>query len=73
MRTSNGFDRMSTPEELHQVLAVLDEFARSSWTLPGQGYEDSRAATLWADTSEEGLADAESLAEFMMNRPELKN
>jgi len=73
MRASNGFDRMSTPEELHQVLAVLSDFARGAWTVPGQDQTEAQATTLWADTPAEDSADAESLVEFFMNRPELKN
>jgi hypothetical protein len=72
MRTSNGFDRMSTQEELHQVLAVLDEFAQSAWTFPGTVQADSLATSLWADTLVEDSADVESLNAFM-NRPGLKN
>ena len=73
MRASNGFDRMSTPEELHQVLTVLDEFARGACTTPGEDQADPQATTLWADTPEKDSADMESLAELIMNRPELKN
>ena len=71
MRASNGFDRMSTPEELHQVLAVLGDFARGAWTVPEQDQAEAQATTLWADT--EDSADVESLVEFFINRPELKN
>ena len=73
MRASNVFDRMSTPEELHQVLAVLGESARGAWTVPGEGQSDARDTLLWADTSAEVSADEETLAEIFMNRPELKN
>ena len=73
MRASDGFDRMSTPEELHQVLAVLDEFVRSAWGLPAEDPDDSQAATLWADTEVEDPADVESLSEFVVEKPELKN
>ena len=73
MRTSNGFDRMSTREELHQVLAVLDEFARSARTVPGEEQEDSLATALWASIPEEDLVDIESWAEFAADKPELKN
>jgi len=73
MRASNGFDRMSTPEELHQVLAVLGDFARGAWTVSEQDQAEAQATTLWADTPVEDSADVESLAEFLMNRPELKN
>lgn len=73
MRASNGFDRMSTPEELHQVLAVLGGFARGAWTIPGEDPSDAQDTILWADTPAEDSADEESLAEVFMNRPELKN
>jgi len=73
MRTSSGFDRMSTPEELHQVLAVLGEFARGAWAVSDDDPADAQSTTLWADTPVEDAADEESLAEFFMNRPELKN
>jgi hypothetical protein len=73
MRASNGFDRMSTPEELHQVLAVLGEFAPGAWTVSGEDQLDARAPTLWTDTAVEDSASEESLAEFFMIRPELKN
>ena len=73
MRASSGFDRMSTPEELHQVLAVLGEFARGAWAVPEDDQADPQPTTLWADTSVEDAAEEESLAEFFMNRPELKN
>jgi hypothetical protein len=59
MRTSNGFDRVSTTEELNQVLAVLGEFARGAWMVPGEG--------------QAGADEDESLAEFFINTPELKN
>jgi hypothetical protein len=70
MRTSNGFDRISTPEELHQVLAVLDEFARSAWASVGDNQLDS---TPWIEEAPLDDADAESLAELVMNRPGLRN
>ena len=73
MRASNGFDRMSTPEELHQVLAVLDEFAPRAWMLPGEDQASAQAATLWGDTPSEESADDESLAKLMGNQAELKN
>ena len=60
MRTTEGFDRLSTEEELHQVLAVLEELSRS--------------AELWLDTAtEDDAAGAESLAQLMTKRRELKN
>ena len=73
MRTSNGFDRVSTTEELNQVLAVLGEFARGAWMVPGEGQLDAQATVLWADAAAEDADGDESLAEFFMNGPELKN
>jgi hypothetical protein len=68
MRTSNGFDRISTPEELSQVLAILGESERT--TLASLA-EDEMLPVWWEDLSvDEG--DAESLAE-LVNKPELKN
>ena len=73
MRASNGFDRISTPEELHQVLAVLGEFARGAWTVPGEDRADAQATILWADTPLEESAEEESLAELFTNTSDLKN
>ena len=73
MRTSNGFDRMSTEEELHQVLAVLDEVARNGWILLGEDSEGPQATTLWADTVLDDPTDAEALGELVAKKPELKN
>jgi hypothetical protein len=69
----SGFDRLSTEEELNQVLAVLNEFAQSGWTLPEEGSPAPQAATLWADDVLDDSTCAESLAELVANRPELKN
>jgi hypothetical protein len=70
MRTSNGFDRVSTPEELHQVLAVLDELGRSNCVPLG----GNLAGGSWVvGTPFDDADDAESLAEFVINSPELKN
>ena len=70
MKASNGFDRMSTREELHQVLAVLNDLAQGVWAVPGEDGVDAQAITLSAD---DDSAEMESLAQFFMNRPELKN
>ena len=70
MKASDGFDRMSTREELHQVLAVLNGLAQGVWTVPGEDELDAQAITLSAD---DDSAEMESLAQFFMNRPELKN
>jgi len=70
MKASNGFDRMSTREELHQVLAVLNDLAQGVWAVPGEDEVDPHAITLSAD---DDSAEMESLAQFFMNRPELKN
>ena len=69
MRASNGFDRMSTPEELHQVLAVLRDIPGAD---SGENEADEQAATLVAGAQDPD-ATAESLADFLMNNPELKN
>ena len=71
MRISSGFDRLSTEEELHQVLAVLDGFAGGGWMLPEEGSADTQA--IWTDSVLDDSTDAESLAELMAKRPALKN
>ena len=73
MKASNGFDRMSTREELHQVLAVLNDLAQGVWAIPGEDEIDVQAITLSADSANDDSAEVESLAQFFMNRPELKN
>jgi hypothetical protein len=72
MRTSNGFDRLATEEELHQVFDVLGELERSGWMLPGEN-STLETDSLWADTILDESADAESLAELLEKRPQLKN
>jgi hypothetical protein len=64
---------MSTPDELHQVLAVVGAFAQGAWTASVEDQLDEQAITLWADTPAENADNEESLAEFFMDRPELKN
>jgi hypothetical protein len=79
MRTTAGFDRLSTEEELHQVLAVLEEFSRNGWTVPGSDSSDSLECASSADAAlvelveEDETPDAESLAQLIAKRPELKN
>src|SRR3546814_2264790 len=63
LRTPNGFDRMSTEEELNQVLAFLHEFGRSGWVLPAEDSVDPQMTTLWPDTVSDDSAEAGSLAE----------
>ena len=63
---------MSTEEELHQVLDVLGELERSGWMLPGENAAP-QANSLWAETILGDTGDAESLAELIEKRPELKN
>jgi hypothetical protein len=72
MKMSNRFDRVSTEEELHQVLDVLGDLERGGWTLPGN---DSATPTsgLWADVLFGGSPSDESLAALIVNKPELKN
>ena len=69
MRTSSGFDRIATEEELHQVLALLQKTA-DGWVL-SEDFDDS------GDEAESDLIlcddDVESLAEFAARTPELKN
>lgn len=69
MRISSGFDRMSTEEELHQVLDILGELERTGWMLP-RDTGTSQTSCLWADVLAD---DAESLAELIEKKPELKN
>lgn len=73
MRTPNGFDRMSTEEELNQVLAVLHEFAREGWVLAAEDSAGPQENALSCDTILDDSAEAGSLAELMERRPELKN
>jgi hypothetical protein len=73
MRKSRGFDRLSTEEELHQVLAVLHEFAPSGWMVPEDDSADPQATSLWADAVLDDSADAESLADLLAKKPELRN
>ena len=73
MRTSNGFDRLSTEEELHQVLAVLQGVSRNGWIVyEGEDSAESQDTSLSADTvlTED---DAECLNQLVAKRPELKN
>jgi hypothetical protein len=76
MRMSSGFDRIATPEELNQVLAVLDELARNAWIpAESQMQETGSPTTLWADmgsASDEGDED-QCLAEFISDKNILKN
>ena len=69
MRTSNGFDRMSTEEELHQVLNVLGDLERNGWMIPEEPLETSQASDLWAEALLDDSTDAESLAELVEKRP----
>ena len=65
MRTPNEFDRLSTEEELNQVLAVLQDHARNLM--------EPEAITLWPDTILEDSLEGSCLAEMMERRPTLKN
>ncbi len=78
MRISGGFDRIATPEELNQVLAVLEELAHNAWIpAESQMQETSSPATLWADieeaADEKDNGEEESLAEFISSANTLKN
>ena len=63
---SNEFDRISTHEELHQVLALLNEFARTQATEPTQRARERKALRdavmdLWQDAAaDEHESDHES-------------
>jgi len=78
MRISSGFDRIASPEELNQVLAVLDELARNAW-IPEEAQlqetSSSSPATLWADIEDTGDDSDEDqcLAEFISDKNLLKN
>ncbi len=78
MRVSSGFDRIATPEELNQVLAVLDELARNAW-LPDESQmqetSSSSPATLWADMEQasDDNEEDECIAEFISDKNILKN
>jgi len=71
MRRLNGFDRLSTEEELHQVLAVLQEFSRNGWVTS----EEGSAESLWADAAlgDDDSVDAACLTQLAAQKPELKN
>jgi len=76
LRISNGFDRIATPEELNQVIAVLDELAQNAWIpVESQMQDTSSPATLWADieNSSDEADEDECLAEFISERSSLKN
>jgi len=78
LRISNGFDRIATPEELNQVIAVLDELAQNAWIPVEAQMQDttsSSPSTLWADidNSSEEVDEDECLAEFISERSSLKN
>lgn len=73
MRTSSGFDRMSTEEELHQVLNVLGELGLNGWMIPEESLETPQARDLWADVLFDDSADDESLAELVKKGPNFKN
>jgi len=73
MRTLNGFDRMSTEEELHQVLAVLNALARNGGALPSDDSED--VPDFWDDTLPDWVdsGDLGSLDDLVEKNPRLKN
>jgi hypothetical protein len=75
MRTSSGFDRLSTEEELHQVLAVLQGVSRNGWVVYEEDSTESQETLLSADTvlAEDDSIDAECLSQLVAKRPELKN
>lgn len=65
---------MSTEEELHQVLAVLQE-TPNGWLL-SEGLEDLAGGAIvdsCADTVSDDASDAESIAQIVAKRPALNN
>jgi hypothetical protein len=72
MKASNGSDRVSTREELNQVLAVLSDLTQGAWILPDDEIE-AQVMTLGADEEEDASAASESVAELFMNKPQLQN
>jgi hypothetical protein len=72
MRTSNEFDRISTPEELHQVLAVLSDLA-PAWTFSADLQFDAQVAALDQDVCVEDSADEISVVESFLDKPYFKN
>jgi hypothetical protein len=72
MRTFNGYDRLSTEEELHQVLAVLSALEQSGWMLTAEESE-ALAADDPCSIAVEDPHDVESLAVLTAKKPELKN
>ena len=72
MRAFNGFDRMSTEEELSEVFDILTEVERNGWLLDSEP-STFQAGSLWADSTSGECTDPEALAELLEQRPELKN
>ena len=73
MRTPSGFDRLSTEEELSQVLAVLQDFSRSGWMSSEDDSIDLQATADSSDTVLDDSPEADCLAEMMARKPTLKN
>ena len=73
IRTPSGFGRLSTEEELSQVLAVLQDFSRSGWMSSEDDSIDLQATTDSSDTVLDNSPEADCLAEIMERKPTLKN
>jgi hypothetical protein len=72
MRTSGGYDRLSTQEELHQVLDMLGDLDRTGWVILGEGC-DRFGDDVWADSLDSDATDADSLAATIEEKSQLKN
>ena len=72
MRAFTGFDRVSTEEELSEVLDILTELERSGWLLD-EDTSRPQPSDLWSDSTRSECADPESLAALLSKKPELKN
>jgi hypothetical protein len=72
MRTSNEFDRISTPEELHQVLAVLSDLA-PAWTFSPDLQFDAQVGAVDEDVCVDDPADEISVVESLLDKPYFKN
>jgi hypothetical protein len=72
MRTSSEYDRLSTQEELHQVLDILGDLDRVDWLL-SEVSPSRQANDEWADALVGNSDDAALLAEAIKKTSELKN
>jgi hypothetical protein len=72
MNTSNGYDRLATQEELHQVLEILGDLERIERMFQGDS-PGLQTDTVWADAFAGDSNDATFLPEPIEKVPELKN